>query len=82
MPSFKIQADIFTHLSVFDSPKGSSNTFKTHKNISLYFSRRYLIIYKSFERFVKSLVSLEVNTIHESAMTSLGVSRQFIKLLI
>ena len=45
MPSFKIQADIFTRLSVFDSPKGSSNTFKTHKNISLYFKRRYLIIY-------------------------------------
>ena len=45
MPSFEIQADIFTRLSVFDSPKGSSNTFKTHKNISLYFKRRYLIIY-------------------------------------
>ena len=50
MPSFKIQADIFTRLSVFDSPKGSSNTFKTHKNISLYFKRRHLTIYKySFE---------------------------------
>ena len=48
MPSFEIQADIFTRLSVFDSPKGSSNTFKTHKNISLYFKRRYLIIYNSF----------------------------------
>ena len=46
MPSFEIQADIFTRLSVFDSPKGSSNTFKTHKNISLYFKRRHLIIYK------------------------------------
>ena len=46
MPSFEVQADIFTRLSVFDSPKGSSNTFKTHKNISLYFKRRYLIIYK------------------------------------
>ena len=46
MPSFKIQAHIFTRRSVFDSPKGSSNTFKTHKNISLYFKRRYLIIYK------------------------------------
>ena len=45
MPSFKIQTDIFTRLSVFDSPKGSSNGFKTHKNISLYFKRRYLIIY-------------------------------------
>ena len=48
MPSFEIQADIFTRLSVFDSPKGSSNTFKTHKNISLYFKRRYLIIYKYY----------------------------------
>ena len=46
MPSFETQADIFTSLSVFDSPKGSSNIFKTHKNISLYFKRRYLIIYK------------------------------------
>ena len=46
MPSFEIKADIFTRLSVSDSPKGSSNTFKTHKNISLYFKRRYLIIYK------------------------------------
>ena len=45
MPSFEIQADIFTRLSVFDSPEGSSNTFKTHKNISLYFKRRYIIIY-------------------------------------
>ena len=48
MPSFEIQADIFTRLSVFDSPKGSSNTLKTHKNISLYFKRRYLIIYKYY----------------------------------
>ena len=48
MPSFEIQADIFTCLSVFDSPKGSSDTFKTHRNISLYFKRRYLTIYKYF----------------------------------
>ena len=53
MPSFEIQADIFTRLSVFDSPKFSSNTFKTHKNISLYFKRRYLIIYKYSRRSVK-----------------------------
>ena len=46
MPSSETPADIFTRLSVFDSPKGSSITFKTHKNISLYFKRRYLIIYK------------------------------------
>ena len=40
-----IVTNFFTRLSVFDSPKGSSNTFKTHKNISLYFKRRYLITY-------------------------------------
>ena len=45
MPSFETPADIFTRLSVFGSPKGSSNTFKAHKNISLYFKRKYLIIY-------------------------------------
>ena len=45
MPSFETLADIFTRLSVFDSPKGSSNIFNTHKNISLYFQRRHLIIY-------------------------------------
>ena len=46
MPSFETLADIFTCLSVFESPKGLSNTFKTHKNISLYFKGRYLIIFK------------------------------------
>ena len=45
MPSFETLADMFNPLSVSDSPKGLSNTFKTHKNISLYFKRRYLIIY-------------------------------------
>ena len=29
--SFEIPSDIFTCLSVFDSPKGLSNTFKTRK---------------------------------------------------
>ena len=49
MPSFEIPADIFTRLSVFDSPKGSSNTFKLRlvKNISLYFKRKHLIIYNN-----------------------------------
>ena len=46
MPSFETLADIFTRLSVFDSAKGSSDTFKAHKNISLYFKRKHLIIYK------------------------------------
>ena len=45
MPSFEMPADIFTRLSVFDSPKGSSNTFKALKNISRYFKTRHLIIY-------------------------------------
>ena len=48
MPSFETTADIFTCLSVFDSPEGSSSTFKTHKNISLYFKRNYLIIYNYY----------------------------------
>ena len=30
----EILVDIFTRLSVFNSPKGSSNTFKACKNIS------------------------------------------------
>ena len=47
IPCFETLADIFTRLSVFESRKGSSNTFKAHKNISLYFKRRYLIIYVS-----------------------------------
>ena len=38
----KIPANIFTHLSVLDSPKGSTNTFKTRKNISLYFKKKAL----------------------------------------
>ena len=46
MPSFETPTDVFTRLSVFGSPKGSSNTFKNHKNVSLYFKRRFLIIYK------------------------------------
>ena len=62
MPSFEIQVDIFTRLSVFGSPKGSSNTFKTHKNISLYFKRRYLIIYK-YEVLFKSGSPLLVHSL-------------------
>ena len=45
MTSFGIPADIFTRLSVSNSPKGFSDTLKTHKNISLCFKRRHLIIY-------------------------------------
>ena len=44
VPSFEIQADIFTRPSLFGSPKGPSNTFKTRKNISLYFRTNHLII--------------------------------------
>ena len=46
MSSFETLADSFPRLSVFDSHKGSSNIFKTHKYISLYFKRKYLIINK------------------------------------
>ena len=47
MPSFEIPADIFTRLSVFDSPKGSSNTFKARKKYQPVFQKRHLIIYNS-----------------------------------
>ena len=40
MPSFEIPADIFTRLSVFDSPKGSSNTFKTRKKYQPVFQKK------------------------------------------
>ena len=46
MPSFEIPADIFTRLSVFDSPKGSSNTFKTRKKYRPVFRKKVIIIYK------------------------------------
>ena len=39
VPSFETPADISTRLSVLDSSTGSSNTFRTHKNISLYFKK-------------------------------------------
>ena len=58
MHSFATPADIFTHLSVFDSPKGSSNTFKTHKN-SLYFKRRYLIMY-TYSNLVRYVVQMNI----------------------
>ena len=34
-----------SNIGLFDSLKGLSNSFKTRKNISLYFKRRHLIIY-------------------------------------
>ena len=40
MPSFEILADIFTCLSVFDSPKGSSNTVKTRKKYQPVFQKK------------------------------------------
>ena len=45
MPSFEVPAKFFACVSVFESSKGLSNTFKTYENISLYFIRRHLIIY-------------------------------------
>ena len=52
VPSFEIVADIFTRLSIFNSPEGSSTTFKTRKSISLYFQRRHPIMYNSFTKVV------------------------------
>ena len=40
----EIPAGIFSRLSVFDLPKSSSNTFKTQKNISLYFTTRHIML--------------------------------------
>ena len=50
MPSFEILADIFTFLSVFDSPKGSSNTVKTRKKCQPVFQKKALIIYKNNDK--------------------------------
>ena len=57
LPSFEIMADNFTRLSVFDSTEGSSNTFKTRKNISWHFKKRHLVTYKyefylSYESYI------------------------------
>ena len=40
MPSFEIPADIFSRLSVFDLPNGSSNTFKTRKKYQPVFQKK------------------------------------------
>ena len=44
-PFLGVAINTFTRLSIFDSPKASSDTFKTDKNINLYFKRKHLIIY-------------------------------------
>ena len=36
------------NLNIYKGPKGSSNTLKTCKNVSRYFKRRHLMIYKYF----------------------------------
>ena len=77
MPSFEIQADIFTRLSVFDSPKGSSNTFKTHKNISLYFKRRHLIIYNYACKILMKTQAIITMVILSILQTSLDQFRVF-----
>ena len=57
MPSFEIPADIFTRLSVFDSPKGSSNTFKTRKKYQPVFQKKApLIIYKYQAKAAKKIL--------------------------
>ena len=40
VPSIEILADIFACLSVFDSPKGSSNTAKTRKKYQPVFQKK------------------------------------------
>ena len=49
------------------SPKGSSNTFKTHKNISLYFKRRYLITYNYYMSILSSarVSCIELNQLQQ-----------------
>ena len=44
-----LQNDVFSSLSVFDSPEGSSNTLKAGKNISLYFKRMHPLIHDYFK---------------------------------
>ena len=52
-------------------PKGLSDTFKTHKDISLYFKGRYLIIYKYLPKF-KSNVYLFLQELGYRLLFSLG----------
>ena len=73
MPSFETPADIFTRLSVFDSPKGSSYTFKTHKNISLYFKRRYLII----SNYLKSELLIQIATEEVLIISNMKMGQNF-----
>ena len=76
MPSVETPADIFTRLY---SLEGSSNTFKTHKNISLYFKRRYLIIYNYYIMFTHlTKMTADVATINSISIINqevLSVSR-------
>ena len=48
MPFIEIPPDIFTRLYILDSPEGSLYFVNARKNISLYFKRRQLIIYKCY----------------------------------
>ena len=45
------KCDIFTGLSIFDSPKASSVSFKTCKNITMHFNRTHPIIVASVQKF-------------------------------
>ena len=75
MPSFETPADIFTRLSVFDTPKGSSNTLKSHKNIRLYLKSRYLIIYNYHIRYLLYSITSQNFGVHS------GNNDHLIKLL-
>ena len=68
MPSFEILADIFTCLSVFDSPKGSSNTVKTGKKYQPVFQK------KAPNNIYISLVMLSIKEVKPLDLFSLILS--------
>ena len=68
MPSFETATDIFTRLSVFDRPKGSSNTFKTQKKYQPVFQKKYLIIYKYWVYFTDESCGPSFHTIGPSLL--------------
>ena len=55
-------ADIFTHLFVFDSPKGSLNTFMTCNNLKVG-SYDPILVQLSFQIFLCMMKNVGVHTI-------------------
>ena len=58
MASFELPADIFTRLSVFDSPNGSSNTFKTRKKYQPVFRKKETNKYFSIKKNIRVILVL------------------------